>query len=72
MQMMSIDASHWEKTKSLYAKVRMLVVFGVLWGGSTYSKPFYGVRIMMFNATCNTISFISWQSVLLVEETGVP
>ena len=28
----------------------------------------YGV--MMFNATFNTISVISWRSVLLVEETG--
>jgi hypothetical protein len=27
---------------------------------------------MMFNATFNTISAISWRSVLLVEETGVP
>ena len=26
----------------------------------------------MFNATFNNISFISWRSVLLVEETGVP
>jgi hypothetical protein len=26
----------------------------------------------MFNATFNNISVISWQSVLLVEETGVP
>jgi hypothetical protein len=25
---------------------------------------------MMFNATFNNISFISWQAVLLVEETG--
>ena len=30
------------------------------------------VRIMVFNATFNNISVISWQSVLLVEETGVP
>jgi len=29
-------------------------------------------RIMMFNATFNNISVISWQSVSLVEETGVP
>jgi hypothetical protein len=29
-------------------------------------------RIMVFNATFNHISVISWQSVLLVEETGVP
>ena len=27
---------------------------------------------MVFNATFNIISVISWQSVLLVEETGVP
>jgi hypothetical protein len=26
----------------------------------------------VFNATLNNISVISWQSVLLVEETGVP
>jgi hypothetical protein len=27
---------------------------------------------VVFNATFNNISVISWQSVLLVEETGVP
>ena len=27
---------------------------------------------MVFNATFNNISCISWQSVLLMEETGVP
>jgi len=27
---------------------------------------------MVFNATFNNIAFISWNSVLLVEETGVP
>ena len=30
------------------------------------------VMVMVFNATFNNISFLSWQSVLLVEETGVP
>ena len=30
------------------------------------------VTVRMFNATFNNISVISWQSVLLVEETGVP
>jgi hypothetical protein len=30
------------------------------------------VGIMVFNATLNNISVISWQSVLLVEETGIP
>ena len=31
-----------------------------------------GVRIMVFNATFNNFSVILWQSVLLVEETGIP
>jgi hypothetical protein len=30
------------------------------------------VWFMVFNATVNNISVISWQSVLLVEETSVP
>jgi len=29
-------------------------------------------RVMVFDANFNNISFISWQSVLLVEEIGVP
>jgi hypothetical protein len=29
-------------------------------------------RLIVFNATFNNISVISWQSVLLVDETGVP
>ena len=32
----------------------------------------YRVRVMVFIATSNNISFILWQSVLLVEEIGVP
>jgi hypothetical protein len=28
--------------------------------------------LMVFNATLNNISAISWRSVVLVEETGVP
>ena len=30
------------------------------------------VVVMVFNATFNNISAISWWSVLLVDETGVP
>ena len=30
------------------------------------------IRVMVFNATFNNISVISWRSVLLVEETEVP
>jgi hypothetical protein len=33
---------------------------------------FYSGWFMVFNATFNNISVISWQSVLLVEETRVP
>ena len=29
-------------------------------------------RVMVFDANFNNISFISWQSVLLVKEIGVP
>jgi hypothetical protein len=31
-----------------------------------------GVMVLVFNATFNNISVISWRSVLLVEETRVP
>ena len=30
------------------------------------------VWFMVFNATLNNISVISWRSIFLVEETGVP
>jgi hypothetical protein len=32
----------------------------------------YKASVMVFNATFNNISVISWWSVLLMEETGVP
>jgi hypothetical protein len=35
------------------------------------NKGWFG-WLIVFNATFNNISVISWQSVLLVEETGVP
>jgi hypothetical protein len=35
-------------------------------------RDMLGFRVMVFNATFNNISVISWRSVLLVEETGVP
>jgi len=40
-----------------------LAVHPILW---------FGFRFMVFNATFNNISVISWQSVLLVREIGVP
>ena len=38
----------------------------------TPTKEKLRLRFMVFNATFNTISAISWVSVLLVEGTGVP
>ena len=38
----------------------------------TLTNLIQGVWVMVFNATFNNISVISWRSVLLVEETGVP
>jgi hypothetical protein len=35
-----------------------------------HKKEEKGVRVMMFNASFNNISVISWRSVLLVEEIG--
>jgi hypothetical protein len=32
----------------------------------------YRVRVIVLNATFNNISVISWWSVLLMEETGIP
>ena len=39
-----------------------------------YIHEIYGLvySVLLFNATFNNISVISWRSVLLVEETGVP
>jgi len=32
----------------------------------------YGLGLVVLNATFNNISAISWRSVLLVEQTGIP
>jgi hypothetical protein len=45
--------------------------YGFLCLGPKISKYMF-VCLMVFNATFNNISAISWWSVLLVEETGVP
>jgi hypothetical protein len=47
------------------------ITTNVVSSNPVHGKVFKG-RIMVFNATFNHISVISWQSVLLVEETGVP
>jgi hypothetical protein len=45
----------------------MYPFFSISWGGGCKIGWF-----MVFNATFNNISVISWRSVFLVEETGVP
>jgi hypothetical protein len=37
-----------------------------------YDKKVCRVKVRVFNANFNNISVILWQSVLLVEETGMP
>jgi len=39
-------------------------------GNQNNNKPL--VRVMVFNTTFNNILAISWQSAVMVEETGVP
>ena len=48
-----------------------LLIEVAAWAGLTV-LIFDRFRFIVFNATFNNISVISWQSVLLVEETGVP
>jgi hypothetical protein len=51
----------WEKFKDTTGVIR-----------SRISPNWVKVRVMVFNATFNNISVISWRLVLFVEETGVP
>ena len=44
----------------------------VLLAPPPYLKSFGKGVIMVFNATFNDTSAISWRSLLLVEETGIP
>ena len=48
------------------------IFFQIYYGMARTIKRRIRVRLMVFNATFNNISVISWRSVLLVEETGVP
>ena len=48
--------------------VRIITIFFQL---PVYRSNWFGFRFMVFNATFNNISVISWRSVLLVEKNGV-
>ena len=74
-------ASHEMMTEERYGKIKIItflltVDYFNLQGacGSGFLSPLtiLWLRFMVLNATFNNISVISWRSVLLVEETGVP
>ena len=44
----------------------------LIWFSNRSSGTDMYVGVMVFNATFNNISVISWRSVLIVEESGVP
>ena len=58
--------------KKLTSNTGMSVIFVLIILTVTISRSFYSLWFMVFHATFNSISAISWHSVLLVEETGVP
>jgi hypothetical protein len=66
------DETHLEKTIHSAHEMKLILkrqfIQHMRWNSSWKDR----VRIMMFNANFNNISAISWQSVLLMEETRVP
>ena len=66
------DETHLEKTIHSGYEMKLILkrqfIQHMRWNSSWKDR----VRIMMFNANFNNISAISWQSVLLMEETRVP
>jgi hypothetical protein len=59
-------------SKNSSERINFLVTSKIIQNYRQLIKRWLGFRFMVFNATFNNISVISWQSVLLVEETGVP
>jgi hypothetical protein len=60
----------------MFSFYRILVIQGsnfetVIISHTIQLSPTSKVRVVVFNATFNNISVISWRPVLLVEETGV-
>ena len=56
----------------LMRKQFIMQVISLMVGTYLYIGIYRGYMIMVYNATINNISVISWRSVLLVEKTGVP
>jgi hypothetical protein len=82
-----LDTTLCDKVCGILLTVMKHICVGLVWQGVAHHSNMhillhyfaashgavfsYWVRVMVFNATFNNISVISWQSVLLVEETGV-
>ena len=50
-----------------------MIIEKLMWGRTGPLFAIWArVKVIVFNATFNIISVISWRSVSLVEETGVP
>ena len=61
-----VSSSHEHETGFLNILGVRVIVFNAV------SNNILGVRVIVFNAVSNNILVISWWSVLLMEETGVP
>ena len=75
------DTWHWTAIYDVWLMISRHAYILSLLSSQSHLKIYYHihvyiilllVRVMVFNATFNNISVISWRSVLLVEETGVP
>jgi hypothetical protein len=60
------------QTVELYRGDNLCSKSGAVYNNNIFLTLNIFVCLMVFNATFNNISVILWQSVLLVEETGVP
>ena len=65
-----VEHSNNYTTNAYFLSIRS--IYYVIWEKGGAGILNLRVRVMVFNATCNNISVISWWSVLLMEETGVP
>jgi hypothetical protein len=61
--------------RSITCSIKYLQIINVVGALKYYSYSYKSVscvRVMVFNVTFNNILVISWRSVLLMDETGVP
>ena len=62
-----------KKMLIIVTSVRVILILQTFWAFifENLNNLAIQVRVMVFNATFNNISVLSWRSVLLVGETGV-